>query len=96
MAPFRKTIAGIRPGDPLAGPKKAIRVTGIRGPRQECFALISRIRNSETGHVVVVVGGLCTYGTQAAGEFLTDPQLMQAIARCLYDVQLAAKRAMPQ
>ena len=45
------------------------------------YALISRIRNSETGHIVVVIGGLYTYGTQAAGEFLTDPQLMQAIAR---------------
>ena len=45
------------------------------------FALISRIRNSETGHVVVVIGGLYTYGTQSAGEFLTDPQLMQGIAR---------------
>jgi hypothetical protein len=43
------------------------------------YALISRIRNSETGHVVVVVGGLYTYGTQSAGEFLTDPQLMQAV-----------------
>jgi hypothetical protein len=45
------------------------------------FALISRIRNSETGHVVVVIGGLYTYGTQSAGEFLTDPRLMQAISR---------------
>jgi hypothetical protein len=30
---------------------------------------------------VVVIGGLYTYGTQAAGEFLTDPKLMQAIAK---------------
>jgi hypothetical protein len=44
------------------------------------FALISRIRNSQTGHVVVVIGGLYTYGTQSAGEFLTDPQMMQVIA----------------
>ena len=44
------------------------------------FALISRIRDSETGHVVVVVGGLYTYGTEAAGEFLTDPSLMQAVS----------------
>jgi hypothetical protein len=29
--------------------------------------------------VVIVIGGLYTYGTQAAGEFLTDPQLMQAV-----------------
>jgi hypothetical protein len=29
----------------------------------------------------VVIGGLYTFGTQAAGEFLTDPQMMQAIAK---------------
>lgn len=40
------------------------------------YALISRIENSTTGQVVVVIGGLYTYGTQAAGEFLSDPQLM--------------------
>jgi hypothetical protein len=40
------------------------------------YALISRIVNSETGHVVVVIGGLYAYGTEAAGEFLADPQLM--------------------
>jgi hypothetical protein len=56
-------------------------VGGPHSPALQDFALISRIRNSETGHVVVVVGGLYTYGTQAAGEFLTDPQLMQAIAK---------------
>ncbi|MGB7267273.1 MAG: hypothetical protein WBC92_17285, partial [Terracidiphilus sp.] len=56
-------------------------VTGANSPRLEDYALISRIRDSETGHVVVVVGGLYTYGTEAAGEFLTNPDLMQAIAR---------------
>jgi hypothetical protein len=49
------------------------------GPVLHDYALISRIRNSETGHVLVVIGGLYTYGTQSAGEFLTDPQLMQSI-----------------
>jgi hypothetical protein len=57
------------------------RVGGAHSPALEDFALISRIRNSETGHVVVVIGGLYTYGTQAAGEFLTDPQFMRAIAK---------------
>ncbi|MFZ0338898.1 MAG: hypothetical protein WAL45_12750 [Terracidiphilus sp.] len=55
-------------------------VTGANSPKLQDFALISRIRDSETGHVVVVVGGLYTYGTEAAGEFLTNPDLMQAIA----------------
>jgi hypothetical protein len=56
-------------------------VTGANSPKLEDFALISRIRDSETGHVVVVIGGLYTYGTETAGEFLTDPNLMQAISR---------------
>ncbi|HEY4382827.1 MAG TPA: hypothetical protein VGN01_20965 [Acidobacteriaceae bacterium] len=53
----------------------------VHGPPLQDFALISRIRNSQTGHVVVVIGGLYTYGTQSAGEFLTDPRMMQAISR---------------
>jgi hypothetical protein len=56
-------------------------VGGPQSPVLQDYALISRIRNSGTGHVVVVIGGLYTFGTQAAGEFLTDPQLMQAIAK---------------
>lgn len=55
-------------------------VTGANSPKLQDFALISRIRDSETGHVVVVVGGLYTYGTEAAGEFLTNPDLMQIVA----------------
>jgi hypothetical protein len=58
-------------------------VGGAHGPVLQDFALISRIRNSETGHVVVVIGGLYTYGTQSAGEFLTDPRLMQTISRAV-------------
>jgi hypothetical protein len=30
---------------------------------------------------VVVIGGLYTYGTETAGEFLTNPELMQAMAK---------------
>jgi hypothetical protein len=55
-------------------------VTGANSPKLQDFALISRIRDSGTGHVVVVIGGLYTYGTEAAGEFLTDPELLEAIA----------------
>jgi hypothetical protein len=55
-------------------------VTGANSPNVQDYALISRIRDSETGHVVVVIGGLYTYGTEAAGEFLADPQLMSAIS----------------
>jgi hypothetical protein len=54
--------------------------SGINSPRLQDYALISRIQPSETGHAVVVVGGLYTYGTEAAGEFLADPDLMEAVA----------------
>jgi hypothetical protein len=39
------------------------------------FALISRIENSQTGKVVVIAGGLYIFGTEAAGKFLSDPEL---------------------
>jgi hypothetical protein len=39
------------------------------------YALITRILDSETGHDVVVMGGLYAYGTQAAGEFLASRDL---------------------
>jgi hypothetical protein len=39
------------------------------------YALISRIENSETGKVMFIIGGLYAYGTEAAGKFITDPQL---------------------
>jgi hypothetical protein len=52
-------------------------------PVLQDYALVSRIWNSDTGHVVIVIGGLYTYGTEAAGEFLTKPQFMQEIARAV-------------
>jgi hypothetical protein len=59
------------------------RKRGAGAPVFKDYALISRIWNSDTGHVVIVIGGLYTYGTQSAGEFLTDPQLMQAIGKLI-------------
>jgi len=53
------------------------------GPALEDYALISRIWNSDTGRVVIVIGGLYTYGTEAAGEFLTSAQMMQAISKAV-------------
>jgi hypothetical protein len=60
--------------------------TGVNSPKVQDYALISRIRDSETGHAVVVVGGLYTYGTQAAGEFLTDPVLMREMEKATRDI----------
>jgi hypothetical protein len=51
------------------------------GPALQDYALISRVWNSDTGHAVIVIGGLYTYGTEAAGEFLNDPQMMEAVSK---------------
>ncbi|HEU5341960.1 hypothetical protein [Edaphobacter sp.] len=51
------------------------------GPALHDYALISRIRNPETGQVMVILGGLYAYGTAAAGEFLTDPELMKQLSK---------------
>jgi hypothetical protein len=63
--------------------KPTERQHGPGAPVLQDYALISRIWNSDTGHAVIVIGGLYTYGTQTAGEFLTDPQFMQAIIQSI-------------
>jgi len=49
------------------------------------YALISRILDSETGHDVVVLGGLYAYGTQAAGEFLANHDMASLPPATLLD-----------
>jgi hypothetical protein len=51
------------------------------GPTLQDYALISRIWDSKTGNIVVVIGGLYTYGTEAAGEFLTSLKATPSVAR---------------
>jgi hypothetical protein len=48
---------------------------------QEDYAIISRVVDPTTGRVVVTVSGLAKFGTEAAGEFLTNPVYMQQISR---------------
>ena len=43
----------------------------------EDFAIISRVLNHTTGKMLVTVGGLYGYGTEAAGQFLTDPKYLE-------------------
>ena len=45
------------------------------------YALISRVKDSTTGRVVVVAAGVAYWGTIAAGEFLTDPKYMDEVAK---------------
>jgi hypothetical protein len=47
----------------------------------EDYALISRVLEPTTERMLVVAGGLTGYGTIAAGEFLTNPVYLQAIAQ---------------
>jgi hypothetical protein len=49
----------------------------------EDFALISRVLDPTTERMVVLAGGLTGYGTIAAGEFLSNPAYMEAIAKQL-------------
>ena len=51
------------------------------------YALISRVLDSETGHEVVIIGGLYTYGTQAAGEFLTGDGMAELARRVPLDAR---------
>jgi hypothetical protein len=45
------------------------------------YALISRVYDSTTGRMVVVAAGIGAIGTRAAGEFLTEPQYFEQLAR---------------
>jgi hypothetical protein len=45
------------------------------------FGLITRVIDPATDRIMVMVGGLWGYGTLAAGEFLTDPKYMAALAQ---------------
>jgi hypothetical protein len=47
----------------------------------EDFAMIARVRDTPSGQLVLVIGGLGSRGTEAAGEFLTVPGYLEEIAR---------------
>jgi hypothetical protein len=47
----------------------------------EDYALISRMLDPTTDRMVVIAAGLRSYGTGAAGEFLTNPAYLGAIAK---------------
>jgi hypothetical protein len=47
----------------------------------EDYALISRVWDPTTARIVVVAAGITKFGTIAAGEFLTDPSYMEALAK---------------
>jgi hypothetical protein len=42
----------------------------------EDYAIVSRILDSKTGSVLLIIAGLTHRGTQAAGDFITNPELV--------------------
>lgn len=55
--------------------------TGQEGNLSEDYALISRLLHSDTGGPVIVLGGIGSFGTQAAAEFASSPEKMGALLR---------------
>jgi hypothetical protein len=54
----------------------------ISGGRfSEDYAIISRVLDSKTGAVLVTIAGLDHTGTRAAGDFVSDPQLLAALVK---------------
>jgi hypothetical protein len=45
------------------------------------FAIVSRIFDSKSGELVIVAAGLSHFGTQVAGEFLTNPAYLEDALR---------------
>jgi hypothetical protein len=49
------------------------------------YALVTRTRNPLSGQITVIVGGLAMHGSQAAGEFVTNPAYLNTLSRSLRD-----------
>jgi hypothetical protein len=52
--------------------------TDSNGKATEDYAVVTRLLNSTTGQFVVVVAGIKSYGTQAAGEFVSNPEYLKS------------------
>jgi hypothetical protein len=50
------------------------------GRTPEDYAIVSRVFDSKTGELLIAAAGITQYGSRAAGEFLTSPQLMAGLA----------------
>jgi hypothetical protein len=45
----------------------------------EDYAIVARLLNSETGNPVIIVAGITSFGTRAAGQFLTNAEALKAL-----------------
>jgi hypothetical protein len=55
------------------------KMAGVRF--SEDYAIVSRILDSKTGSVLVTIAGLDQTGTRAAGDFVTNPQLLAGLLK---------------
>jgi hypothetical protein len=51
------------------------------GDATEDYAIVSRFLSPKTGEPVIVVAGLVNSGTQAAGEFIANKEMLAAALR---------------
>jgi hypothetical protein len=60
--------------------KWSLKLEQAFGDYTEDYAIISRISDSMTGQILLMVVGVGLHGTAAAGEFVTDSSLMSEVA----------------
>jgi hypothetical protein len=53
------------------------------GKALEDYAVVTRLLNSRTGQFAVFVAGIKSYGTQAAGEFVSNPESLKVALQAL-------------
>ncbi len=62
-------------------PKRSWRPKFSGAKFSEDYAIVSRVLDSKTGAVLVTIAGLDHTGTRAAGDFVTDPQLIADLTK---------------
>lgn len=50
---------------------------GTTAPRDKDYAIVARLMDSKTGQFTVIAAGIEDRGTEAAGEFVADPEMME-------------------
>ena len=45
----------------------------------EDYAIVARLLNSETGNPVIIIAGITSFGTRAAGQFITTAEALNAL-----------------
>lgn len=55
--------------------------SAVNGAEVEDFGIVTRLLNSKTGQFVVAVAGIKSYGTQAAGELVSNPEYLEKALR---------------